>query len=324
MKYECDLIEDLLPLYKDGICSDSSRTAVEEHLAECEKCRDIYEKLKDETVDELMIREKEDVIGSQSKFFKRKSALAGSIIAAIFALPILICLIVNLAEGNGLGWFFIVLAAMLLPTTLIVVPLMVPENKMFTTMTSFTLSIIILLGAICLYTRGNWFFITASSVLFGLTVCFAPFIANRRPLAGYLKNYKGLTVMGAYTVTFCIMMICIGIHANAPFWPLAFAICTPLIAMVWIIFAIVRYLPVNGLAKTGLIMTVIGIIPFIGNKTAEYFTLKNATAAGVTVISRSSLNSAIYAAVIAIGVILSVIGIAVGMIKKETDKGEEK
>ena len=88
-----------------------------------------------------MIREKEDVIGSQSKFFKRKSALAGSIIAAIFALPILICLIVNLAEGNGLGWFFIVLAAMFIPTSLIVVPLMVPKNRMLLTMGAFTFSV---------------------------------------------------------------------------------------------------------------------------------------------------------------------------------------
>ena len=33
MKYECDIIEDLLPLYKDKACSAASSKAVEEHLA---------------------------------------------------------------------------------------------------------------------------------------------------------------------------------------------------------------------------------------------------------------------------------------------------
>jgi predicted anti-sigma-YlaC factor YlaD len=39
MKMSCEIIKDLLPLYLDGVCSDDSRTAVEEHLAVCEHCR---------------------------------------------------------------------------------------------------------------------------------------------------------------------------------------------------------------------------------------------------------------------------------------------
>ena len=34
MKYNCDLISDLLPLYKDDICSDTTKKIVEEHIAE--------------------------------------------------------------------------------------------------------------------------------------------------------------------------------------------------------------------------------------------------------------------------------------------------
>ena len=36
---ECAIIEDLLPLYAENICSPQSRAAVEAHLAECESCR---------------------------------------------------------------------------------------------------------------------------------------------------------------------------------------------------------------------------------------------------------------------------------------------
>lgn len=39
MKYPCELIRDLIPLRADGVCSEISAVAVEEHLAECEECR---------------------------------------------------------------------------------------------------------------------------------------------------------------------------------------------------------------------------------------------------------------------------------------------
>lgn len=35
----CDIVRDLLPLYEDGLCSEESRKAVEEHLKSCETCR---------------------------------------------------------------------------------------------------------------------------------------------------------------------------------------------------------------------------------------------------------------------------------------------
>lgn len=38
MKLSCGIIEDILPLYADGICSEESRSAVEEHCGECENC----------------------------------------------------------------------------------------------------------------------------------------------------------------------------------------------------------------------------------------------------------------------------------------------
>lgn len=38
MKIPCEIIQDLLPLYCDGVCSQDSRQAVEAHLQDCEKC----------------------------------------------------------------------------------------------------------------------------------------------------------------------------------------------------------------------------------------------------------------------------------------------
>lgn len=42
MKYPCNLIQDLLPLYHDGVCSEESAKIVEEHLSECTTCRHYY------------------------------------------------------------------------------------------------------------------------------------------------------------------------------------------------------------------------------------------------------------------------------------------
>ncbi len=38
MKLPCELIRDLLPLYHDGVCSEASKTVVEEHLKTCDAC----------------------------------------------------------------------------------------------------------------------------------------------------------------------------------------------------------------------------------------------------------------------------------------------
>lgn len=45
MNYPCDMIQDLLPLYVDGVATEASRQAVEEHLPTCGACQEYYEAL---------------------------------------------------------------------------------------------------------------------------------------------------------------------------------------------------------------------------------------------------------------------------------------
>ncbi|MBR1798004.1 MAG: zf-HC2 domain-containing protein [Clostridiales bacterium] len=315
MKYDCEMISDLLPLYKDGICSDVSKRAVEEHLRECPKCSKLLSAMSDTSLDERIIKEKNEVIDSQAKFFKRKSALAGAIVGAVFAVPILVCLIVDIAAGSGLSWFFIVLASMLIPATLSVVPLMVPRYKMFTTITSFTASVMLLLAVICIYTRGNWFFVAAASVLFGLTLLFAPFIVCRRPVNSYLKNTKGLAIMGAYTLTFILMMLCIGLFVKSALYnSLAASICIPFLVVIWAVFAAIRYLPVNALAKTGISVALISSLTYVPVKLALNAAGQIASATGVV---RGSAPTALMMIIgLAVGLLLTVIGIVIGMTRK--------
>lgn len=48
MSKQCKIVEDLLPLYHDGVCSEESRRLVEEHLAQCEGCRSLLKKIDEE------------------------------------------------------------------------------------------------------------------------------------------------------------------------------------------------------------------------------------------------------------------------------------
>ncbi len=47
MSYPCKLIQDLLPLYYDGVCSDESREIIEAHLSECAECSRIFGEIRE-------------------------------------------------------------------------------------------------------------------------------------------------------------------------------------------------------------------------------------------------------------------------------------
>ena len=38
MKYNCDIVKDLLLLYLDEVCSEASKQVVAEHVDECVEC----------------------------------------------------------------------------------------------------------------------------------------------------------------------------------------------------------------------------------------------------------------------------------------------
>ena len=41
----CDIVQDLLPLYHDGVLSDAAKRYVERHLGTCPLCREKQKKL---------------------------------------------------------------------------------------------------------------------------------------------------------------------------------------------------------------------------------------------------------------------------------------
>ena len=207
MKMECDVIRDLLPLYTDGACSGKSCELVEEHLRECPDCSELLRKLRKTEIESGLRSEKNLVLRNEARLFKRRSAMAGAIVAGVFMIPILVCLMVNIASGHGLGWFFIVLAAITVAASLSVVPLMVPEDKLFWTFCSFCVSLVVLLGVVCLYTHGTWFWIASSASLFGLSAVFLPFVIKSRPVRNLIgDSNRLLIILGLDAALFINMM----------------------------------------------------------------------------------------------------------------------
>ena len=216
MKTDCDVIRDLLPLYADDVCSDASRQLVEEHLKDCPVCTDILSRLRENEIESGLKEERNEVISYQAKKFRTRSATVGSVIAGIFAVPILVCLIVNLASGAALGWFFVVLASLAVAASLVIVPLMVPEDKLFWTFCAFSASLMVLLAVCCFHSRGTWFFTAASATLFGLSVVFLPFVVRAKPVKKLLGNCnRALLVISVDTVLFANMMNVVTGHSKS-------------------------------------------------------------------------------------------------------------
>lgn len=264
MKYNCNIIRDLLPLYADAVCSEDSRAAVRQHIAECPDCAALLARIQAPGPEAGMEEERNSVLLRQRRNFRRRSALAGGVIAGIYMIPVLVCLIVNLASGKGLSWFFIVLASLLTAASLTVVPLMIPEHKGLWTLGTFTASLLLLLAVCCLYTGGRWFFVASLPVLFGLSLFFLPAVVHAGPFPAVLQNRKGLFVMSADTVLYALMMLAIGLYVRVPgYGRTAAAVSLPFMLLAWALFALIRYPKCGGLVKAGICTALCGVFFFI-------------------------------------------------------------
>ena len=227
MKKECEIIRDILPLYVDDACSDSSREIIEEHLKECPDCAAYLDKIRSSEAEDELKEEKTMVIKNQAKQFKRRSATIGGVTSGVFMVPILVCLIINLVSGRTLDWFFIVAAGMLVAASLILVPIMVPKDKLFWMFWAFTGSLMILLAVCSLYTHGTWFFIAASASLFALSAVFLPFIIRMKPLESLVAGHnKTLIVLAVDAILFANMMNMISMNIKSFFLTAVMALLT--------------------------------------------------------------------------------------------------
>lgn len=110
MKDICDVIKDLLLIYKEDEVSEDTREFVEEHLKGCEECRTYYEQINKsiDAVEELKNEETEEAKKNEiikKSFGKIKKRWIASILCVIILVPVLGFagrMTKNQIEGNGL------------------------------------------------------------------------------------------------------------------------------------------------------------------------------------------------------------------------------
>lgn len=327
-RYECDLIQDLLPLYQDRVCSDSSKKVVEEHLEECPNCRNVLQQLKNISYDEVLSKEKSNVLDTHAKKEKRYSTTVGIVTAGILMIPVIVCLICNIAIGHALDWFFIVLASLLVFASITVLPMLVPEKKGFWTIIGFTTSLLLLLLVTCIYTKGNWFFLAGVPVVFGLSVVFMPYAVYQINLPEILKKQKGFLVMTWDTIwLYAIIFVC-GVYSTAErYWSIALPITTFCILLPWAIFICIRYCRVHPMIRAGIVMMILGIFTAFVNDVINWviygmwhmrildfdFSRWN---------SVSAMNGNITLIICIVLLVMGILLIAVGMSLRKRDKNE--
>lgn len=269
--YNCELIQDLLPLYQDNACSNTSRSIVDEHIADCDTCKAMLTRLQNTSVDDYLISEKNNVLELHSKKEMKRTAAIGIFTASVLMIPVIVCLICNLAIGHGLDWFFIVLTSLLVFASITVIPMVVRRNTILWTMAAFTVSLLLLLMTCCIYTGGDWFFIVSIPTIFGLSVMFMPYIICHIPLPKFLRNKKALLTMLWDTVWLYILILECGIYTSyAPYWDIALPITTFSLIVPWIIFLCIRYLRVHPVTKAGICTLILGIFDTFVNDFVHY------------------------------------------------------
>ena len=102
MKLSCNIVQDLLPLYEDGLCSEESRTSIEEHLKECQECREFLENMREflePDIAEIIVSNEEQIVAKSFRKVRRRWRT--SLVAMLLILPMLV-MSVNQIRGIGI------------------------------------------------------------------------------------------------------------------------------------------------------------------------------------------------------------------------------
>lgn len=101
MKLSCKIVQDLLPLYEDEVCSGESRAAVEEHLKECADCKGRLEQIKKVVVQDVAASSDNESRAAAKSFRRIRRRWAMSLLMVLLMLPVIL-LSVNQARGVGI------------------------------------------------------------------------------------------------------------------------------------------------------------------------------------------------------------------------------
>ena len=98
---DCSVIQDMLPLYADGTCSNATKALVRSHIESCENCKGLYELMKTEMESPSPAAKENMAAVLPLKKIKKKN-IKNIAVTAVLVLVILLGAFASLAQG--LGW----------------------------------------------------------------------------------------------------------------------------------------------------------------------------------------------------------------------------
>lgn len=157
---------------------------------------------------------------------------------------------------TGGDWFFVAgmsvlfgLCLLLLPLVLLRLPL--PEalvsRKALLCLGADLALLLGLLGVCCAYTDGDWFWITAVSVLFAASILLLPFVIRQLPLPEALTRHRAALWLGTVSLMLFVLLGAACLY-DGGHWFLLPALPMALYGLLlpWGVLVLVRYLRVGG------------------------------------------------------------------------------
>ena len=185
-----------------------------------------------------------------------------------YAVALIPCFICDLAINKGLTWFWIVLSALILAFTFTNLPKLIKKHKLLLIPLSMFMAFCLLIAVCAIYTKGAWFWIVALSVFFGLIMIFMPIYIAKYDIFAKVRKFNDFLSVFIDFVVLNILLIVINAYTvaqNADVWWF-FKIALPIVAVVYVmlnLFLSVRFLKINKLLKTSVILFMVDIFAYI-------------------------------------------------------------
>ena len=206
---------------------------------------------------------------SQAKKWRALSLSWSLFFYISYALALIPCFICDLAINKGLTWFWIVVSALILAFTFTNLPKLISKHKLILLPLSMFFALTLLLGVCCIYTHGNWFWIAMLSILFGLVIIFTPIYISKYKIFSKIKKYNDFISIAVDFVMLNILLIVIYYFTMSNgqannHWYLKIAL--PITMVVYIVLNIlisIRFLKINKLLKTSIILLLIDFFMYV-------------------------------------------------------------
>lgn len=264
----CDVVRDLLPLYVDGVCSEGSRALIEEHLAGCEACAAMLEKLRDSACEDSLRQEAKTVMAPRK--WRNRVFAVGCTLTAFACVPAGIMATVFQNESSGdWAWLFLMAPALLVCASAILLPLRSRHYTARWTLLGCAGSLMLFLLACGVYSAGmslvtytpvtGLFAALAAAVYLLSSAVIVPWAVKELPLRGVFAKRRWLAV-AAWILLFGLL-IAESVCLAAP-WPhyivTAAGAAGLLIILITAVYLLAKKLPLHRLIRAGLCVTVAG------------------------------------------------------------------